>query len=305
MKPADPAEPRELVGRLAFQVAREHLVEYEGLGYLGNTWETSTNSWRELFMRIGTACWEGGRKVGEHPPRSTSAVHSADTLKSVREALCIAQTRLGDSTQDASARYILQALINDIDRQRPLGPDGKHGNRHTPTCGCDDKPPTHHVMASGSPLPNLDIGDYLTVKWPDRPESRYHVTGISPDGTYDLAVDPPGPMLIPVAGTWRMHGPLPGFDMTKLAPGTPWVAAGTCDICNPDPCAISGRFDCHRRKLQETGQIPADPTNTTCDRCKRLAQPGTTRCVHHQERRQHGNPDDHGTPEPQTGPSAP
>lgn len=32
----------------------------------------------------------------------------------------------------------LQRLINACDDHRPLGPDGKHGNRHTPTCGCED-----------------------------------------------------------------------------------------------------------------------------------------------------------------------
>lgn len=37
-----------------------------------------------------------------------------------------------------AARAALEAaMIRDIDEQRPLGPDGKHGNRHTPTCGCE------------------------------------------------------------------------------------------------------------------------------------------------------------------------
>lgn len=34
----------------------------------------------------------------------------------------------------------LQQLVDEIDRHRPLGPDGKHGNRHTAYCGCEEKP---------------------------------------------------------------------------------------------------------------------------------------------------------------------
>lgn len=34
----------------------------------------------------------------------------------------------------------IQLLINEIDRHRPLGPDGTHGNLHTASCGCEDKP---------------------------------------------------------------------------------------------------------------------------------------------------------------------
>jgi hypothetical protein len=30
----------------------------------------------------------------------------------------------------------LQVLIDECDRMRPLGPDGKHGDRHTVECGC-------------------------------------------------------------------------------------------------------------------------------------------------------------------------
>ena len=30
-------------------------------------------------------------------------------------------------------------VVQMIDRHRPFDPNGKHGNRHTPTCGCEDK----------------------------------------------------------------------------------------------------------------------------------------------------------------------
>lgn len=73
-----------------------------------------------------------------------SEIYTDDSLKMVREALCVAQAAIGNfpnrPTNWSGCTGILQTLINDIDRQRPLGSDGKHGNLHTPTCGCEDKP---------------------------------------------------------------------------------------------------------------------------------------------------------------------
>lgn len=67
-----------------------------------------------------------------------------EDLKMLRETLCTAQ---GLIVRYASPRHDwrgdsdrIQTLINEIDRHRPLGPDGKHGQRHTETCGCEDKP---------------------------------------------------------------------------------------------------------------------------------------------------------------------
>ncbi len=66
----------------------------------------------------------------------------ADGPKMLRETLCVAQSRIGESDLDAlrksdhTAR--LERLIAECDRHRPLGPDGKHGDRHTDTCGCED-----------------------------------------------------------------------------------------------------------------------------------------------------------------------
>lgn len=64
--------------------------------------------------------------------------------KALRETLCIAQARIGNSGLDKrrQERDIahLQALIDECDRHRPLGQDGKHGDRHTPTCGCNPEP---------------------------------------------------------------------------------------------------------------------------------------------------------------------
>jgi hypothetical protein len=66
-----------------------------------------------------------------------------DGPKMLRETLCVAQTRIGNSPFDADRRdehvARLQRLIDACDAHRPFGPDGKHGDRHTPTCGCEDR----------------------------------------------------------------------------------------------------------------------------------------------------------------------
>jgi hypothetical protein len=65
----------------------------------------------------------------------------SDSPKMLRETLCVAQARIGNSDLDQGRKHEhldrLQRLIKACDSHRPLGPDGKHGDRHTPTCGCD------------------------------------------------------------------------------------------------------------------------------------------------------------------------
>lgn len=63
----------------------------------------------------------------------------SDTLKMLRETFCAAQSALGESLDNPKHIERLGRLIAEIDRQRPLGSDGKHGNLHTPFCGCEDK----------------------------------------------------------------------------------------------------------------------------------------------------------------------
>lgn len=65
-----------------------------------------------------------------------------DSVKMLRETFCVAQTAVGQRTDDPrTPEHIarLQRLIDKCDQHRPLGPDGKHGQRHTPTCGCEDQ----------------------------------------------------------------------------------------------------------------------------------------------------------------------
>lgn len=53
--------------------------------------------------------------------------------KGLREHLAQQQTHAPDGPTSGA----LGALIAILDLHRPLGEDGTHGTRHTPTCGCD------------------------------------------------------------------------------------------------------------------------------------------------------------------------
>ena len=57
--------------------------------------------------------------------------------KMLREYLCSQQYHC----PDRFTRDEIQRLIDVLDLHRPIGADGKHRNRHTPTCGCDDRGP--------------------------------------------------------------------------------------------------------------------------------------------------------------------
>lgn len=54
--------------------------------------------------------------------------------KYLREVLCQQQTY----APGVATSLAIGDLIRLLDVHRPLGPDGKHGDRHTPTCGCVD-----------------------------------------------------------------------------------------------------------------------------------------------------------------------
>lgn len=85
--------------------------------------------------------------VEAEPEQRTTLTIPGDP-KAIREALCVAEgatLRNVDEEDWHGAREVLGALIQECDRHRPLGPDGKHGNHHTATCGCDDVPERHQV----------------------------------------------------------------------------------------------------------------------------------------------------------------
>lgn len=55
--------------------------------------------------------------------------------KGLREHLCVQQAM----APDLWTKAVIGTMISKLDEHRPLGPNGKHGNRHTETCGCQDK----------------------------------------------------------------------------------------------------------------------------------------------------------------------
>ena len=65
-------------------------------------------------------------------------------LKMAREALCSAQNALLHPRVSTSLSIgqsnILTKMIDEIDALRPIGSNGKHGDLHTPWCGCEDSP---------------------------------------------------------------------------------------------------------------------------------------------------------------------
>ncbi len=69
-----------------------------------------------------------------------SRLYAASSIKMLRETLCVAQTYIGVSNDPRRVEHLerLQELINSCDEQRILGQDGKHGSKHTGTCGCID-----------------------------------------------------------------------------------------------------------------------------------------------------------------------
>lgn len=59
--------------------------------------------------------------------------------KMLREKLCAQSTHIPvtGTVLEQRTREAFAALIEVLDKHRPLGSDGKHGARHTRTCGCD------------------------------------------------------------------------------------------------------------------------------------------------------------------------
>lgn len=118
------------------------------------------------------------------------------SLKMMREALCVAQNAILNlpsySEHAKTHAATLQSMIDEIDVHRPLGPDGKHGELHTLTCGCEDAPKAATIAApDGYSAPTdwarheLDTTDYaapLNHPWP-----RW--AGAEP-------VDPPDPQCV-------------------------------------------------------------------------------------------------------------
>lgn len=74
-------------------------------------------------------------------PDDVAPLVAGKELKGLRENLSAVQNVVLNSNLPHHKKWELSGpltqLIQRIDFLRPLGPDGKHGNRHTPTCGCE------------------------------------------------------------------------------------------------------------------------------------------------------------------------
>jgi hypothetical protein len=74
------------------------------------------------------------------PRKFASLRIESRSVKMMRETLCAAQSAVQhgpyDERQKPSRTAHIQTLIDELDRHRPTGRGGKHGNLHTPTCGC-------------------------------------------------------------------------------------------------------------------------------------------------------------------------
>lgn len=111
--------------------------------------EYNTAAWADLDV-VGRAQYlkEAKRTIGAlgmlgwaplHPHATLYLTDERDTLKALRETLCQAESALRATWNDEIDLLRIGRLIAEIDRQRPLGPDGKHGDLHTPSCGCEDR----------------------------------------------------------------------------------------------------------------------------------------------------------------------
>jgi ABC-type nickel/cobalt efflux system permease component RcnA len=67
--------------------------------------------------------------------------HLPNMPKMLQETLAVCQSLLGQSNDPRKMEHIqrLQDVINECKRKRPIGSNGKHDNRHTNQCGCNDE----------------------------------------------------------------------------------------------------------------------------------------------------------------------
>lgn len=90
----------------------------------------------------------------------TTSYTVRDDPKMLRETLCAAQAAVirQVTDQDRRAEHVARIgrLITECDRHRPLGTNGKHDDRHTPTCGCDTSSLTELELADARPRGQWD-----------------------------------------------------------------------------------------------------------------------------------------------------
>jgi hypothetical protein len=85
--------------------------------------------------------------------------------KMLKEALCLAQGLVAGSEREEHKSYlpIIQHLIDECDRKRPLYPNGKHGDLHTSECGCEDEERENWDKVSNKPHKRKTYGNRVEV----------------------------------------------------------------------------------------------------------------------------------------------
>lgn len=74
------------------------------------------------------------------------------SLKTLREILCSEQAHAKGWPSDIASA--VDVLVEMIDRHRPLGSDGTHGDLHTETCGCEQVEGPHSRACGIRPHPH-------------------------------------------------------------------------------------------------------------------------------------------------------
>ena len=144
-----------------FTLVRDHdPTGVTGTGHVANgvQWPDGTATVRWASDRASTVHWdriEDAIAIHGHggatrivwtdeatPSTENTTLTVPDGPKMLRETLCAAQNAIAHSPYDEGRKQShidrLSRLIAECDRHRPLGANGKHGDLHTPTCGCED-----------------------------------------------------------------------------------------------------------------------------------------------------------------------
>lgn len=58
--------------------------------------------------------------------------------KMLRETLCTQEAHIPRGELEQWTRTAFNELLLVLELHRPVAPNGKHGNLHTATCGCED-----------------------------------------------------------------------------------------------------------------------------------------------------------------------
>lgn len=83
------------------------------------------------------ANWREREADANPQPAAALRVDSSD-MKMLGEALAVAENLISAEPQYRSLARHLGGLLRQVNHHRPTGTDGKHGDLHTATCGCDD-----------------------------------------------------------------------------------------------------------------------------------------------------------------------